>query len=176
MTDRYLIPLNPEPWTAPSISIGRKNGKPYPAVYKSAGLRAYQEGVASVLAMQNPVMYEAGVPLHLRFYFWRQLPDYTTDRDRKARKHEADATNMQKALEDALQGVLFHNDRDVHHVESWIIEQEHTTEPRVLIEIDIAEEPPVRPTEIADRLLETLQAAERERNPIVPYEDLGGLF
>lgn len=139
MTDKrwYFLRLNPQPWESPNVGIGRRNGKPFPQVYKSAGLRAYQEAVRDLLGAMNVDAFDGNTLIDLTFYFWRRLPDYTTDRDRKARKHEADATNMQKALEDACQGILFPNDRAVHHVQSWIMEQGHDTEPLVAIEVSV---------------------------------------
>lgn len=139
----HFLWINPEPWTSPSIAVGRgKGGKPYPQVYKSAGLAAYQQAVAESLAGRNMLIFDPGTPIALEFYFWRRLPDYTTDKDRRARKHVADATNMQKALEDALQGVLFENDRDVKSIRSIIMEQEHDTEPCIGIKISFAPDPP----------------------------------
>ncbi len=32
--------VNPEPWKAPSVSVGRKGGRMVPRVYKDAGLSA----------------------------------------------------------------------------------------------------------------------------------------
>jgi Holliday junction resolvase RusA-like endonuclease len=121
------LPLNPEPWTAPSISVGRRGGKPFPMVYKNEALRSYQEAVKELL----PTHIWVEPPIHLEFYFWRQLPDYTTDKDVRARKHHADATNMQKALEDALQGVLFKNDKDVRSIRSWVMDQGKDVDPMV---------------------------------------------
>jgi Holliday junction resolvase RusA-like endonuclease len=131
--------VNPEPWTSPSVSVGRKNGKAFPMVYKSAGLKAYQEAIGEAVSGRKPTTG----PISVTFYLWRQLPAYETDRQRKARKHEADATNLQKALEDALQGHLFENDRDCHHVQTFIMEQGHDTEPLIVIEVESFEMPHV---------------------------------
>jgi Holliday junction resolvase RusA-like endonuclease len=155
--------INPEPWTSPSVSVGRKNGKPFPMVYKSAALRAYQEAIGEAVAGRTPLVG----PISLTFYLWRQLPAYTTDRQRKARKHEADATNLQKALEDALQGHLFENDRDCVHVQTWIMEQGHDTEPLIVIEMEKA---PALPTiEVPDERAVSLftPVDERERQSAV---------
>lgn len=139
----FMLAINPEPWTAPSVAVGRRNGKPFPQVYKSEALRSYQEAVKELVTptMNRHEMFEGRIDL--RFFFWRQLPDYVTDDEVRARKHYADATNMQKALEDALQGVVFKNDRDVAHVESWIMEQGKDVEPRVVIQVRQAGLPPL---------------------------------
>ncbi len=135
MISYYLPGINPTPWTSPSISIGRKNGKPFPLVYSSAELKAYQAAIREHFDALDPQPTLIDVKFVLRFYFWRQLPAYRTDRERNARKHEADVTNLQKATEDALQGVLFANDRNVAGITSWIMEQGHDTSPAILIEL-----------------------------------------
>lgn len=139
MTDYALRGINPEPWTAPSVAVSKvgPHGRARPIVYKSEALRAYQEAVKHELRIIGATMAEPGA-LSVTFYFWRELPAYTTERQRKARKHVADATNLQKALEDACQGILFDNDRDNVHVETWIVEQDHDTEPRILICVEPA--------------------------------------
>lgn len=149
----WLHGINPEPWTSPDVSVGRRaGGHAYPIVYKSEALRSYQEGIKSLLEGKPTLIFDPGTPITLEFYFWRQLPDYTTDRERRARKHEADATNMQKALEDALQGVLFENDRDVKRIYSEIMEQGHDTEPRIGIRIGLWTGPSVLPVAVPEPL------------------------
>ena len=138
----FALDLNPEPWTAPSISVGRKGGKPFPMVYKNEALRSYQQAVKEMLSGHAHNGHHEG-PLDLRFFFWRQLPDYTTDDEVRARKHHADATNLQKALEDALQGVLFKNDRDVRHIETWVMAQGKDVAPLIVIQMRPAGIPPV---------------------------------
>jgi len=147
--DVYVLGVQPEPWTAPSVSVGRRNGKAYPAVYQSTALKAYKEAVREELERLGPRKIDG--PVQLRLYFWRALPVYVSESpqkgdidvlgathnsaSRKHRKHEADLTNMQKLLEDSLQGLLFDNDRDVKHVEVTVVEQEKDTEPCVVIQI-----------------------------------------
>ena len=131
----YLLELNPEPWTASEASLGRRKGKLFINMHKNEQLRAYQEAIKGTMAEEYPT-----APLHdglveLDFFFWRQLPSYVTEAERTARKHQADATNLQKALEDALQGVIFTNDRNVVSVRSTMMEQAANTEPMILIGI-----------------------------------------
>lgn len=131
----FLLDLNPEPWTAPEVGIGRKAGKIFPQFYKNEQLRAYQAGVKETLVQEYPeIILRTGL-IGLEFYLWRQLPVYSTDKNRLARKHVADATNMQKALEDALQGVLFDNDRNVKSIKTVILEQDYNTQPQILIAV-----------------------------------------
>lgn len=147
----YLLELNPVPWTAPQVGTGRKGGRTYVQAYKSQELRTYQAAVKEEIAMQYPEIEPIKGPIDVEFYFWRQLPDYLSVNNVKVRKHQADATNMQKALEDALQGLLFANDRDVRSIHSHIIDQGFETEPQVLIGIrphlDVG-----WPTEVTDAL------------------------
>jgi hypothetical protein len=79
----------------------------------------------------------------LYFYFWRRREEYQTPQARSHRKHEADVTNLQKATEDALQGVLFKNDKDVREVHSVLIAQGPDVEPGVVIGIDQYYEQPL---------------------------------
>jgi Holliday junction resolvase RusA-like endonuclease len=126
--------INPEPWTASEGSIGRKGGKLFVMYHKQMQLRVYQEAIQETFKEKYPAVEPspAGQRIALEFYFWRELPVYEGTRG-NVRKHEADVTNLQKALEDALQGILFHNDRDVKVIKSYIVEQEFDTSPKILI-------------------------------------------
>jgi hypothetical protein len=73
--------------------------------------------------------------LEVKFWFWRRRDEYKTPQARTHRKHEADATNLQKATEDALQGILYKNDKDNRHVESFVVEQGPNVEPMIAIAI-----------------------------------------
>ena len=128
--------LNPEPWTAPEAAVGHRAGKNYVQMYKSETLRAYQETVPEVLREQNPDLSSWGDRLiRMQLYFWRRLDDYAIGDGKRSRRHFADATNLQKALEDELQGVLFNNDRNVRHICSEIMDQGPGVHPRILIHI-----------------------------------------
>lgn len=134
----HLVGINPEPWTSPNIGGRRKNGSP--VVYKNEGLRVYQEAVKDELKGTIPYSFDR---IELRFYFWRRLEDSNRIDSKRHRSHQADATNMQKALEDALQGVLFANDRDVVSVSSWVVAQGPDVTPRILISVREAGMAPV---------------------------------
>lgn len=116
----FVIPVNPEPWAIGSPSVGKKGGKFYPRISPNPQLVSFQEAVREALADAEPLPEGK---YGLTFYFWRRLDSYETQSGRRHRKHWADATNMQKATEDALQGVLFGNDRDVMDVHSKIVHQ-----------------------------------------------------
>lgn len=121
----WIIPqINPEPWTAPEVSIGRRGGKLAPQVFKREQLRQYQEAVADYIERTYaPAPTED--ELVLQFWFWRELD---TPRSKKS-----DATNLQKATEDALHGLLFENDRQVQDVRSIIVAQDVGVEPTIII-------------------------------------------
>lgn len=114
----YVLELNPEPWAVGPVGMGRRNNKPYAYVGRNQQLHAFQEAVKEELVS---VMIEG--PIELQFFFWRNRADYTTPQARTARKHEADGTNMAKALEDALQGVFYKNDKDVVSMHWEVVDQ-----------------------------------------------------
>lgn len=117
----FVLPLNPYPWKVPPMSAARKGNKLFVRAGRDEGLHTYKEAIRDILSEHATKMITGGVSL--RLWFWRNIPEYTTHQGRTARKHEADATNIQKATEDALQGIFYKNDKDVRHVESYIVEQ-----------------------------------------------------
>ena len=125
--------VNPEPWTASQAATGRKGGQRVVSFYKSEQLKVYQEAIKAEMKQNYPDLVPVEGDLEIEFYFWRQLTEYKTETDRQSRSHHADATNMQKALEDALQKILFKNDRWVRRITSTVVEQEVTTESQILI-------------------------------------------
>lgn len=102
--------INPEPWT---IKTG--GGR----VYSPEAVRSYKaairETVEDALKERKSSLpyFSADTPLAVHFYFWRQLDTaFTGAKSKRARAHHADVTNLVKSTEDALQGVLYENDRD----------------------------------------------------------------
>ena len=128
----YYFHLNPEPWEIGQASVGRRGGKYYANIGRSEQLYSYQEAVRECFG--EPDMMEGY--LKLTFFFWRRLDTYRYEKERTARKHEADATNLQKALEDALQGYLFNNDKDNHDIRSIIVVQDEATEPAIIVKAE----------------------------------------
>lgn len=126
----FAIFVNPEPWAIGDLAVGKKNGKFYPYIGPNHQLVAYKQAVIEELQDQgvSQVPYES---YHLKFFFWRRLDTY-----RGGRKHLADATNLQKATEDALQGTLIGNDRDVRSIYSEIVSQGPDVKPCVIISVD----------------------------------------
>lgn len=128
----FTLPLNPEPWKVGPLDLGRKNGHIFPKIGPDAGLVAFQEAVRETIGEQ-PMLTGHIV---LRFFFWRQQATYQMENGKRKMRHVADATNLQKALEDALQGVLFPNDREVDDVHSVIVEQGPKVTPLIIIGVD----------------------------------------
>jgi Holliday junction resolvase RusA-like endonuclease len=128
----YVLEVNPEQWAIGDVSVGRKNGKLFPTVGRNAQLYNYQQAVKELL--DGTQMLPEG-KYRLEFFFWRQQSTYTGDR-KKVKKNQVDATNLQKALEDALQGVLFGNDRDVVDIHSVIVEQGPDVRPMVILGVE----------------------------------------
>ena len=121
--------INPEPWRTPGIP---KRGYPV----KDGKLQAYQDALADEIVEQNKVTMHDGF-LVVEFYFWRNTQF----------NKPADATNCQKATEDALQGILYLNDKKNRRVTSEIIEQSTETEPLILIRVSNWEPSVIRPPE-----------------------------
>jgi Holliday junction resolvase RusA-like endonuclease len=96
-------------------------------------LAAYQAAIKEALGT-NHTKIEGKVKI--TFYFWRKQEQYTTAQSRRTRSHEADATNMGKATEDALQGVLFENDRDVSDIRNVIVAQGPDVEGRIIMHVE----------------------------------------
>lgn len=126
----YIIKINPEPWAIGPVSVGRKNGGVFPIVGQNKQLASYQEAVREALSDGLLVDYE----VKITFYFWRRLETYVAKR--KVTKHQVDATNLQKGTEDALQGILIFNDRQVRDVRSVIWEQGENVDPMIAIKFE----------------------------------------
>lgn len=132
----YALDVNPEPWAIGPLGVGRRGGRVFPYVGQNAQLKTYQNAIGEALRRQDPEMITGQIDLE--FYFWRSRDEYVTPQARTHRKHEADVTNLQKATEDALQGILFKNDKDVISVQSWMLEQGPDIEGMVVIGVQEA--------------------------------------
>jgi Holliday junction resolvase RusA-like endonuclease len=117
--------INPEPWTSPEVSIGRRGGKMVPIVYKRERVRAFQEALHDYIRDECEKPELLSGELELSLYFWRQLEAPNSKR--------VDATNLQKSTEDALHGLLFDNDSQVRRVHSTIVEQSVGIHPLIVI-------------------------------------------
>ena len=128
------LDLNPLPWTSGSVAVGRKGGKMRGSIYKDESLETYQQAVKGEIERMDLSAQEIPPsPWKLTFYFWRELEAGKTAAGSHRRGHQSDATNMQKALEDALQGTLIGNDRDVSDIRSVIVAQGPDVTPGIVI-------------------------------------------
>lgn len=149
----FVLDVNPEPWAIGPLGVARTGGKLRPYVGRNAQLHAFQETVKA--ALEGAPEMEAG-KYSIRLIFWRDRAEYETPQARTHRKHEADVTNMQKAFEDALQDVLFKNDKDVIDIHSTLIEQGPGVHGKIVLGIKVVapltEEDVYMPTEVRERL------------------------
>lgn len=132
----FLLEINPEQWDVGRAGVARRNGKLVPYISRNDRLHSYQQAVKEILQEQNitPVTGKYA----LQFYFWRRLDLQTNmETGRKSRRHSSDTTNLQKALEDALQGVLIGNDSDVIDIHSVVVEQGQDVRGMIVVGLDV---------------------------------------
>lgn len=150
----FVLNVNPTPWTAPTVSIGRKGGKPYPMVYSSEELKNYKQAVEYEAAKEIERKYENFAPIEdeiaLHFFFYRKVEQLHRGKSTRTGNY-ADATNLQKATEDGLQGTLFVNDSQVVDVRSTIVEQSTEVEnPCVVVRMIWHPDRPKVPDDLID--------------------------
>jgi len=137
MTDKifwFTLNINPEPWAVGPIGYNAKVKKPY--MGQNQQLNAYKQAVKEEMKRKYPDFIPLDGYLKLNFYFWRQLATYENKAtSRKTTKHIVDTTNMQKALEDSLQGIVYANDNKIREVHSVTVEQSMTVDPKIVISI-----------------------------------------
>ena len=131
----HITGINPEPWVAPESAIGRRNGKMFVQVYQSDTVKSFKEAVKEEFAQQNG-WWKTPLEGHLivEFFLWRRL-DQSEAEDRKRTRNWVDSTNCQKLLEDALQGILYPNDRGNRLVLTHMVEQGANVMPHIAVRI-----------------------------------------
>lgn len=130
----YVLHINPEPWAVGSVSRGAKGARISP----NPNLVAFQNAVREALDGAKKLGFTR---IKITFYLWRQMAKYIDAADRVRQRNQADATNMQKGLEDALQGILMDNDRDVEDIRTVIVEQGPFVEPCIIIKAEASHNP-----------------------------------
>lgn len=132
----YVLQLQAVPWRVGPVTVGRgKNKGLYGKVGRDQELHNFQEAVRDELLRQDPLMIIDG-KVRLTILFWRKIEQYKTAKSRAVRNQEADATNLLKATEDALQGILFGNDKDNVDVRSIIVEQNEDAEAKIVLRVE----------------------------------------
>lgn len=159
MTEKWFVfPINPEPWAVGEAYVIRKGGM-RAAVGPNQQLKAYQEAIREQVGTEKgQIWWPKGTKLKLTCYFWRQRAEYITPQARTARKHEIDATNALKAIEDAFQGFLYHNDKDNLEVRSVMVSQDVDIT-RPVITVKLEEYLGFDPTEIPKEIWELMDRA-----------------
>lgn len=173
----FVLDINPEPWAVGPLDLGRRNGKVYATMGQNQQLAAFQEAVREEIGEGHEV-WEGAVKLTI--YFWRNRADYRTAHDRIVRKNDADATNMGKATEDALQGLLFVNDRQNNDVRYVIVEQGPEVKGKIAICVEPSHVPfnleiPRIVGEQIDALDDKIETTTEDRNAWPPKDtrDIG---
>lgn len=144
MTLWFDIKVQPEPWAPGPLATKRSGSKFIPFMAKNVALGAYQEAVRDALRNKDGVRIMEG-PLRLTVFYWRRIEKYELNSGRKSKSHDADVTNLNKALEDALHGVFYKNDVVNVIVTGVMVRQDEDTESRILIGVEeIGKDEPYR--------------------------------
>jgi len=103
-----------------------------------------------------------GLALDLTIYYFRSTE----------RGHPADVTNLNKSTEDALQGILFDNDRNNHKVTGEIIEQHPDVEHvGLIIVLENYEFDPDKHEALLDEMVQRKATAFENTDYQPPQED-----
>lgn len=113
----FVLPINPEAWRVPPMTAARgKGGGVYVKAGRDQQLHNYQEAIRDELKRQRAELHLLELDYdgyELVFYFHHVLEQYQSMKGRTVTDHKADLTNLVKATEDALQGILIDNDTNV---------------------------------------------------------------
>ena len=167
----YDLPVNPEPWRVGPLSMGRRRtGQMYPTVGRDQQLHMYQAAIREQLLDEwKTIALPDGTKFRAEYFFWRRQDSYESASGSKVSKHVVDLTNMIKGTEDALQaqaakgtrkaieGILFHNDRDCVEQATFVMAQGPDVEPRVVIGIQPQLDFPNPEDVMAPELIEALK-------------------
>lgn len=126
--------INPQPWAVGPAGVSRGNGKLQAFIGRNEQLYNYQQAIREELQAIS-AFPKIGGEIALQFFLWRQRELKELGEGRNTRQGRVDATNMQKALEDALQGIFYVNDSLVRKVMSEVVEQGPNVTPRIVVEI-----------------------------------------
>jgi Holliday junction resolvase RusA-like endonuclease len=156
--------INPEPWATGTIVTykGGKGGKLSPDLKLVTYQQAVREEIREWMEQHPTQRVNLMWSQEVRFFFVRSTE----------RGHPADATNLQKATEDALQNLLIENDRNNRKVTSEIIEQHKDVQfPGIIIEIEDYEFDPQRHEDIMQELIPPNVSAFADSTYEPPTED-----
>lgn len=152
MTDQWMfVTLNPEAWAVGPVGVMRQNGKLRPYIGRNQQLHAYKEAVKEELQQRYGSLMPTQAQVELFLYFWQRLDKYESSSGRKTQDRRADLTNLVKAFEDAIQGVLIKNDTQVKAQRSVIVAQ-NTELPVTGVLVRIKNWVKLDPSEIPDEV------------------------
>ena len=139
-TTYWIWDVQPQPWEAPPFQgFKTKGGRCSCRPGRSDQLHFFKEDLAREFRNAYPDVTPADQPVALVFRFWRNMG---------AGEERADWTNLTKAAEDALQGVLYVNDRQVVDGRGIIMEQSSMAPNLIAVTIS---DPPMHDIEIPPR-------------------------
>jgi hypothetical protein len=158
------------------MSVARgKGGGMFVKAGRDQQLYNYQEAVRDELKRQQAellFLQPGDDGYELAFYFHHVLEAYQTASGRTARDKESDLTNLVKATEDALQGIVIDNDKNVikqtnYLQRSPVAEGTRYPVPYVIVGVAryLGHDPNELPMEVWDRVDQMVQE-DRARNNI----------
>lgn len=118
------------------MSPGRnkKTGKLIVVSGRDELVASYQEEIRDELSRQGAYLMDPGYKIE--FFFHRIKETVNTGSGRRNTRSTSDATNMQKAIEDAMQGVVITNDTHTVDIHSRIVPSDSmTSEPFVFVRV-----------------------------------------
>lgn len=118
--------INPVPWQTGTPFVVRAKGRVFAKMAPAGKLVDYQTALAEEFEKQNPGAGTFVGNLEVQFHFWR---------NKIGRDVHADSTNLQKAAEDALQGILYVNDKNNLHVTGHLVEEGPKVKPYIIVRI-----------------------------------------
>lgn len=191
----YVLGVNPRPWAVGPLSSGRNaTGKVFSTMGRNQELHAYEAALAATLLLEYPYLREfvdakllkkfpdlrryvagdpakakdrslwAGAEVELTFHFWQKLETAEIS-GKKITDKVADLTNMVKAAEDAVQGLLLNNDTQVRAQRNVIYQRdEQVPEGIVVISIEpfCGPDPDELPSFVWERVEEIFRNASGE--------------
>lgn len=187
----YVLGVNPRPWAVGPLSVARKGGV-YATMGRNQELHAYEAALASTLLMEYPYLREyidakmlkkfpglarylagdpakakdrslwAGAEVSMTFHFWQKLETAEVD-GKKITDKVADLTNMVKAAEDAMQGLLLNNDMQVREQRN-VIYQRDADVPEGIVVVSIERFCGPNPDELPSFVWERVEEIFRNAN------------
>lgn|GEM_PF-4382426 len=125
----FTVPGPPRPWKAPDVFRGKtKEGRTFTRGVKPERTRTYQSRVALFASqscgspIRGPVTFILDIYLHRPKKFAKDLKEWQNHPGRvPCPKKVVDLGNVEKAVEDALQGIAYMNDAQIvrKHTAKW---------------------------------------------------------